>query len=229
MKLISIPNFLPPGLQTFRLSLLVFTSCSHSKSTKLSSIRKVLDGKVRNFLPTKISSFTVPRSSAGCPRRGHRRVQACMPCRVNLRSYMMVGLLVHGYIVRKRSAAVWDSLTKFFSSATSDVWWKRIPDELPDSRFWRNFSLMKISCYSISFSPTFHWWWLVRWSFNRRGRGQSACVETFFFFDCHHLHWYHVFFFFKRLGTTLVKGSVDRSLLPSAIFLIFTRNRPWKS
>ena len=26
-----------------------------------------------------------------------------------------------------------------------------------------------------------------------------------------------------------VKGSVDRSLLPSAIFLIFTRNRPWMS
>ena len=29
------------------------------ESTKLSSIRKVLDGKVRNFSPTKISSFTV--------------------------------------------------------------------------------------------------------------------------------------------------------------------------
>ena len=28
-------------------------------STKLNSIRKVLDGKVRNFSPTKISSFTV--------------------------------------------------------------------------------------------------------------------------------------------------------------------------
>ena len=26
-----------------------------------------------------------------------------------------------------------------------------------------------------------------------------------------------------------LKGSVDRSLLPSAIFLIFTRNRPWMS
>ena len=26
-----------------------------------------------------------------------------------------------------------------------------------------------------------------------------------------------------------LKGSVERSLLPSAIFLIFTRNRPWKS
>ena len=30
------------------------------ESTKFSSIRKVLDGKVRNFSPTKISSFTVP-------------------------------------------------------------------------------------------------------------------------------------------------------------------------
>ena len=58
-KLISIPNFLPPGLQTFRLSLLVFFSFSPSESTKLSSIRKVLDGKVRNFSPTKISSFPV--------------------------------------------------------------------------------------------------------------------------------------------------------------------------
>ena len=28
---------------------------------------------------------------------------------------------------------------------------------------------------------------------------------------------------------SLVKGSVERSLLPSAIFLNFTRNRPWKS
>ena len=27
----------------------------------------------------------------------------------------------------------------------------------------------------------------------------------------------------------LIKGSVERSLLPSAIFLIFTRNRSWKS
>ena len=29
------------------------------ESTKLNSIRKGLDGKVRNFSPTKISSFTV--------------------------------------------------------------------------------------------------------------------------------------------------------------------------
>ena len=27
----------------------------------------------------------------------------------------------------------------------------------------------------------------------------------------------------------IIKGSVERSLLPSAIFLIFTQNRPWKS
>ena len=31
-----------------------------------------------------------------------------------------------------------------------------------------------------------------------------------------------------RIGQEL-KGSVERSLLPWAIFLIFTRNRPWKS
>ena len=30
-------------------------------------------------------------------------------------------------------------------------------------------------------------------------------------------------------SSPLVKGSVERSLLPWAIFLIFTRNRPWKS
>ena len=35
----------------------------------------------------------------------------------------------------------------------------------------------------------------------------------------------HVFFSFR----CLFKGSVERSLLPWAIFLIFTRNRPWKS
>ena len=57
---ISIPNFLPPGLQAFRSSLrLVSLVFGHSESTKLNSIRKVLDGKVRNFSPTKISSFTV--------------------------------------------------------------------------------------------------------------------------------------------------------------------------
>ena len=45
--------------------LIVFSSFSsfpvfgQFESTKLSSIRKVLDGKVRNFSPTKISSFTV--------------------------------------------------------------------------------------------------------------------------------------------------------------------------
>ena len=31
------------------------------------------------------------------------------------------------------------------------------------------------------------------------------------------------------LSRSLVKGSVERPLLPWAIFLIFTRNRPWKS
>ena len=33
----------------------------------------------------------------------------------------------------------------------------------------------------------------------------------------------------KQMFDNLFKGSVERSLLPSAIFLIFTRNRPWKS
>ena len=32
-----------------------------------------------------------------------------------------------------------------------------------------------------------------------------------------------------RMRTALVKGSVERSLLPWAIFLIFTRKRSWKS
>ena len=36
-----------------------FPVFGHFESTKLSSIQKVLDGKVRNFSPTKISSFTV--------------------------------------------------------------------------------------------------------------------------------------------------------------------------
>ena len=84
-KLISIPNFLPPGLQTFRSSLLVFTSFSHSENTKLSSIRKVLDGKVRNFSPTKISSFTVGSATAvSCKAYSHQAkflpVSTCMVC-----------------------------------------------------------------------------------------------------------------------------------------------------
>ena len=33
--------------------------------------------------------------------------------------------------------------------ATTDVWRKYIPDELPDGRFWQNFSLTKISCYTV--------------------------------------------------------------------------------
>ena len=54
-----MPNLLPPGLQTFRSSLLLFTLFGHAESTKLNSIRKGFDGKVQIFLPTKISSFTV--------------------------------------------------------------------------------------------------------------------------------------------------------------------------
>ena len=32
---------------------------------------------------------------------------------------------------------------------TTDVWRKSISDELLDGRFWRNFSLTKISCYTV--------------------------------------------------------------------------------
>ena len=40
--------------------------------------------------------------------------------------------------------------------ATSDVWRKWIPDELPDGRFWRNFSLTKISCCTVCVRKTFN-------------------------------------------------------------------------
>ena len=46
-------KFLPPGLLALRLPLLVFISFCQFESTKLNSIRKVLEGKVRNFSPTK--------------------------------------------------------------------------------------------------------------------------------------------------------------------------------
>ena len=36
-------------------------------------------------------------------------------------------------------------------------------------------------------------------------------------------------FFSVQRKNSCFKGSVERSLLPSSIFLIFTRNRPWKS
>ena len=45
-----------------------FSSFGQFESTKLSSIRKVLDGKVRNFSPTKISSFTVPQREFYWPK-----------------------------------------------------------------------------------------------------------------------------------------------------------------
>ena len=55
----SIPNFLPPACRlSIVSSSLYFFRCS--VSTQLNSIQKVLDGKVRNVSPTKISSFTVP-------------------------------------------------------------------------------------------------------------------------------------------------------------------------
>ena len=52
-------NFHTKFSSTWFASLLVFTFFGQFDSTKLNSIRKVLDGKVRNFLPTKMSSFTV--------------------------------------------------------------------------------------------------------------------------------------------------------------------------
>ena len=62
-------NFLPPGLQTVRSSLLEFTYFCQFESTKLNFIRKVLDEKVRNFSPTKISSFTVVFDPSQLPRQ----------------------------------------------------------------------------------------------------------------------------------------------------------------
>ena len=53
------------GLPAFRSSFLVFPVFSQFESTKLSSTRKVLDGKVRNFSPTKNSSFTVGSTGKG--------------------------------------------------------------------------------------------------------------------------------------------------------------------
>ena len=64
----------------------------------------------------------------------------------------------------------------------------------------------------------------------RPAGGSNPAFFFFFFF----------FFFFDYYSDTLttglqcrdrnfIKGSVERSLLPIAIFLIFTRNRPWKS
>ena len=46
------------------------------ESAKLSSIRKVLDRKVRNFSPTKISSFTVTTYFARCECLSVTRKQA---------------------------------------------------------------------------------------------------------------------------------------------------------
>ena len=58
MKLISIPNFLPPGSQAIRSSLLPFIFLGHSESTKLNFIRKVLYGTTRKFFAYE-NSFTV--------------------------------------------------------------------------------------------------------------------------------------------------------------------------
>ena len=65
----AISNFLSPGLQAFRLSLLVFTFFGQFESTKVNSVGKVLDGKVRNILPTEVSSFTVIVVQTGDPGR----------------------------------------------------------------------------------------------------------------------------------------------------------------
>ena len=50
-KLISLPNFLPPCLQAFRLSLLVFHFFWLFWEYELNPTQKVLNGKVRNLLP----------------------------------------------------------------------------------------------------------------------------------------------------------------------------------
>ena len=61
----------------------------------------------------------------------------------------------------------------------------------------------------------FAWWWFV--------------LNNWFYFNfltpAHH-HAQSLFLFPIVFG---IKGSVERSLLPWAILLIFTRNRPWKS
>ena len=56
-------KFLTKFSSTWFAGLSIVSSCLYFflESTKLNSIRKVLDGKVRNFSPTKISSFTVYR------------------------------------------------------------------------------------------------------------------------------------------------------------------------
>ena len=42
-----------------------------------------------------------------------------------------------------------DDWTTEEQQVTTDVWQKWIPDELPDGRFWRIFSLTKMSCYTV--------------------------------------------------------------------------------
>ena len=65
-------------MQPFRSPLLVFRGFAQFESTKLNSIRKVVNGKVRNFSPTKISSFTVmirqPIFIDGCVNRERREI-----------------------------------------------------------------------------------------------------------------------------------------------------------
>ena len=62
---ISVHNFHTKFSSTWFAGLSIVCSSfrifSQFESTKLNSIRKVLDGKVRNFSPTKNSSFTVDR------------------------------------------------------------------------------------------------------------------------------------------------------------------------
>ena len=54
-----MPNFLPPALQAFHLSLLAFTFFGQFEGTKLNSVRKVpvLNGEVRKVSPRKIFFF----------------------------------------------------------------------------------------------------------------------------------------------------------------------------
>ena len=60
--------------------------------------------------------------------------------------------------------------------------------------------------------------------------GTQRCFIHFKRFDDRRLQqWNSVYGTVVDLCWEILKGSVERSLLPWAIFLIFTRNRPWKS
>ena len=66
-----------------------FTFFGQFESTKLNSIQKVLDGKARNFLPTKISSFTVV-AQIEAEKNGEESAHASMPLSMALKPRNLV-------------------------------------------------------------------------------------------------------------------------------------------